>query len=72
MKRKPKVPEIPVPYGPHRQVIYVPDLLGGGQVQCPRCGHTDEMDGFDCLGADLDGDCNSSVFCNQCHEELEL
>ena len=34
-------------------------------VTCPNCGHTDDIDGFDCLGADED-----KVFCNQCNHEF--
>ena len=34
-------------------------------VKCPECGHVDDLDNFDCLGAD------GWVFCNACGTELE-
>lgn len=34
-------------------------------VKCPKCGHTDDIQGFDVLGAD--GGC---VFCVRCHCEM--
>ena len=36
-------------------------------VQCPSCGHVDDLDGFDVLFADY-----GCVFCTQCHEEIDL
>lgn len=38
-----------------------------GILQCPHCGHRDNLDGFDVLGAD-----DNCVFCNGCNRELEL
>ena len=36
-------------------------------VRCPKCGHSDDIDGFDVLGADF-----GCVFCNQCNTEIAL
>ena len=35
-------------------------------VECPVCGFTDDMDGFDSIGADED-----CLFCNNCHTEIQ-
>lgn len=37
-----------------------------GCVTCPFCGYTDDIQCFDCLGADWD-----KVFCTQCHKEFQ-
>ena len=36
-------------------------------IRCPVCGHTDNDDNFDCIGADVD-----CVFCNVCDAEICL
>jgi hypothetical protein len=36
-------------------------------VECPVCGHKDNIDEFDCLGAD-----EGCVFCNHCQTEIRL
>lgn len=36
-------------------------------VECPACGHTDDIQGFDVLGADW-----GCVFCTQCWQEIQL
>ena len=40
-------------------------LLGDGVIQCSVCGHADEIDGYDVMGADED-----CLFCLQCSAEL--
>ena len=36
-------------------------------VKCPTCGNVTDIQNYDCLGADPD-----CVFCNQCHQEIQL
>jgi hypothetical protein len=36
-------------------------------LKCPICGHIDNIDNYDCLGAD-----DACVFCNECNTELAL
>ena len=45
----------------------ITDWEGAQYIICPVCGNEDDIDGFDCLGADED-----CVFCNQCNTELSL
>lgn len=33
--------------------------------RCPQCGFTDDLDGFDCFGAD-----DGNLFCNRCYTEF--
>jgi hypothetical protein len=35
-------------------------------ITCPQCGHADDLDGFDVLGA-----CDCNLFCQQCHAEFD-
>lgn len=35
-------------------------------IQCPKCGFSDVLDGFDCIGA-----CGANVFCVRCHCEFD-
>jgi hypothetical protein len=37
-----------------------------GIIACPKCGHEDDIEGFDCLGA-----CNDNLFCVRCHCEFD-
>lgn len=36
------------------------------QITCPACGKTDDLNGFDCLGA-----CDDNLFCTRCHSEFD-
>ena len=35
------------------------------QIICPKCGHSDDLDGFDVIDA-----CNENLFCVRCHCEF--
>jgi len=35
-------------------------------LTCPKCGHQDDEEQWDCLGA-----CNDNVFCRRCHCEFD-
>jgi transcription elongation factor Elf1 len=35
--------------------------------RCPHCGHQDDLDGYDVIGADTD-----CVFCNNCNMECSI
>jgi hypothetical protein len=41
--------------------------VGDGILRCPACGHEDDVQGYDVMGADPD-----CLFCIQCSQEIQL